>query len=100
MDADDPAGVASRWPVTAFRAVAMVETTTYLALLAAVVARRLPDGPDVVFPVGLTHGLVFLVYLVGVLLVRRPLGWGARRTTWAVCAAAIPLGAWRVEREV
>lgn len=86
--------------VRAFRVVALVEAASYLCLLAASIARRTTDGPDLVPIVGLGHGLVFLVYLALALAARDRLGWHLRTTLFVVVAAVIPLGGLVVARQV
>jgi len=82
--------------VARFRLVALAETMSWLVMLAAVVAKRLFDVDDATATIGPVHGVVFLVYLVGVVLLREELDWSGRRTVGAVVAAVIPLGAYLV----
>ena len=76
----------------AFRAIAYVEAVTYLVLLAAVVLKRVLDGPDYVSVVGPIHGIAFLVYFVLVLKIREGQGWNLWETFLVVLASALPFG--------
>ena len=76
----------------AFRAVAYVEAATYLVLLAAVILKRVLDGPDLVSALGPIHGIAFLVYLYLVLRIREGQGWALGRTIIVILASAVPFG--------
>ncbi len=84
-------------PMTSkFRLVALAEAVSYLALLAAVVLKRVLDGPDLVGVLGPIHGILFLVYVLLTLLVRDEQGWTAVQTIVVLVASAIPFGAFVV----
>lgn len=60
------------------RRVAAAEAVSYLALLAAVVAKRGFGVPERVGLIGPIHGLVFLAYLGVVFAGRAQWGWPGR----------------------
>lgn len=76
----------------AFRAVAYVEAITYLALLSAVLVKRVLDGDDYVSLLGPVHGVAFLVYLYLVLRIREGQRWGLGTTIVVILASAVPFG--------
>ena len=76
-----------------FRLVALVEAVSYLALLAAVVVKRVLDGPDAVSVLGPIHGMAFLAYVLLTLLVREEQGWTVGQTLLVLVASAVPFGA-------
>src|SRR6185295_5116389 len=78
----------------------VVEGTTYLVLLAAVVWKRALDGPDTIRAVGLAHGIAFLVYAAAVLAARRGAGWDPTTTVYVLAASAVPAGGFVVARRV
>lgn len=80
--------------------VSVAEATTYLVLLAAAVARRALDGPDLSGVLGPLHGIAFLAYCSAVLLVREDAGWRAGRTALLLVAAVVPLGGFAVAHRV
>ena len=86
--------------IGAFRVVAVVEAVTYLVLLAAVVLKRVLDGPDFVSVLGPIHGIAFLVYLVLVLRIRESQGWNLGRTIVVILLSAVPFGGFWVERRM
>jgi integral membrane protein len=89
-----------RGEIGAFRVVAVVEAVTYLVLLAAVVLKRVLDGPDLVSALGPIHGIAFLVYLVLVLRIRESQGWNLGRTIVVILLSAVPFGGFWVERRL
>ena len=78
----------------------VVEGTTYLVLLAAVIWKRALDGPDTIRAVGLAHGIAFLVYAAAVLAARRGAGWDSTTTVYVLAASAVPAGGFVVARRV
>ena len=79
-----------------FRMVALIEAVSYLALLCAVVVKRVLDGPDFVSVLGPIHGIAFLVYVLLTLLVREEQGWTLGQTLLVLVASAVPFGAFFV----
>jgi integral membrane protein len=98
--ATPPSRPGLRRETAAFRVVAVVEAVTYLVLLGAVVLYRVLDGPDFIGVLGPVHGIAFLVYLVLVLRIRESQGWTLGRTIVVILAAAVPFGAFWVERRL
>ncbi len=84
----------------AFRLVAYIEAATYLVLLAAVILKRVLDGPDLVSAFGPIHGIAFLVYLYLVLRIREGQGWGLGRTIVVILASAVPFGGFWAGRDL
>jgi len=82
------------------RTIAIAEAVSYLALLAAVVAKRGFGVPEGVSMVGPIHGLLFLAYLGAVLQVRAERGWSAQQTLPALAASVVPFGGVWVERRL
>ena len=85
-----------RW----FKVIALAEAASYLVLLAASVAKRALDAPELVTVVGPIHGVIFLAYVALALYVRERLGWNGWTTVMVIVAAVVPLGGLIVERRV
>lgn len=84
-----------------FRAIALAESASWIALLAAVVLELVADVGDLTSVVGPVHGVLFLGYLASILVLRRQLRWDGQRTMAAVLASLVPLGAYLlVERRL
>lgn len=86
----------------ALRIVSIVEGISYLVLLGCVVAKYAFDAPGEggVPVMGPTHGTIFLIYAVLVLLGREEQGWGGGQTLLALVLSAIPFGGFYVERRM
>ena len=80
------------------RWAALAEATSYICLLAAVIAKHAFNQPGGVTVIGPIHGLVFLAYVALVLSEREKLNWPLSRTAFAIAAAVVPLGGVFVER--
>lgn len=79
-----------------FRAVALFEAVSYLALLVATFVKRVIEGPDLVPVLGPIHGILFLAYVLLTLLVREEQGWTVGQTLLVLIASTIPFGAFVV----
>ena len=79
-----------------FRLIARVESASWLAMIAASVAKRVFGVDAATAVVGPVHGLVFLAYLAAVAFLREELEWSGRRTAVAVASAVVPLGAYLI----
>lgn len=80
--------------------MSIVESLSYLGLLAAIAWHRLLDGFDATPVMGLVHGVIYLVYAAVVLAAHRHHGWPADRTVTLLFVAAIPLGGFWVAHRV
>jgi integral membrane protein len=76
-----------------------VEATTYLVLLAATIW-HVVGGPGLQRPLGLTHGIAFLVYAGTVVRARALAGWGSRTTTSLLLASIVPGGGFVAPRRL
>ena len=81
-----------------FRIVALVEATSFLALLVASYVKRTGGGEVGVQVLGPVHGLLFLAYVLLALTLRRPEGWDTRTTVLVLLGAVIPFGGYVVDR--
>ena len=77
---------------TNLRIAALVEATTLLVMLVAMIGRRAFDGPDIGSVIGPIHGLAFLTYVVMVVFARADNGWTLWRTIGLIVAAIVPFG--------
>ncbi len=82
------------------RAVSIVESLSYLLLLAAMGWHRVLDGPDTTPVMGLVHGVIYLIYAAVVLAAHRRHGWPAQQTVLLLFVAAVPLGGFWVAHRV
>lgn len=87
-----------------FRWVALLEATSFLALLVAAVVKRTADNEAGVQILGPIHGLLFVAYVAIALSIRADAGWSWKQTFWILVGAVLPFGGyvvdwWLVKRE-
>lgn len=87
-----------------FRWVALLEATSFLALLVAAVVKRTADNEIGVKILGPLHGLLFVAYVAIALSIRAETGWTWKQTFWILVGAVLPFGGyvvdwWLVKRE-
>lgn len=80
------------------RLVALIEASSYLVLMAAMVAKYAADQPVGVKVMGPIHGILVLVYAGLLLQAREELRWDHQRLITAIALGALPLGGFWVER--
>ncbi|MDV6013552.1 DUF3817 domain-containing protein [Haloechinothrix sp. LS1_15] len=84
--------------VTVFRAVAIAEALSWVALLAAMFAKYILGLGEGGVPVaGLVHGVLFLAYVAVTLATFRVFGWSYRTLALALAAGVPPLFTWWFE---
>ncbi|MEZ5378673.1 MAG: DUF3817 domain-containing protein [Acidimicrobiales bacterium] len=77
---------------------ALIEASSYLVLIVAMVIKYAGDQPLGVQIMGPVHGVLVLVYAALLLEVRNDLGWDHQRLITAIALGALPLGGFWVER--
>lgn len=80
-----------------FRWVALIEATSFLALLVATVIKRTDGGEMGVQILGPIHGLLFIAYVVIAFGIRNEEGWSAKVTFWILVGAVLPFGGYVVD---
>lgn len=80
-----------------FRWVALIEATSFLALLIASVVKRTADNEIGVQILGPVHGLLFLSYLYIAWVIRSDAGWTGKQTFWIMVGAVLPFGGYVVD---
>ena len=79
------------------RVVAIVEATSFLALLVASYVKHQDGGELGVQVLGPIHGLLFLAFVGLVFLVRPQARWSVPTTVVVLIGAVVPLGGYFVE---
>lgn len=75
-----------------FRLVAILEAITWLALLIAMFFKWVLGHEEAVAVPGMTHGIVFMVYLVVAVITAVKLKWDLTTTALALVASIPPFG--------
>ncbi|WP_051815560.1 DUF3817 domain-containing protein, partial [Glycomyces tenuis] len=78
-------------PVFRYRMLTLAEGWSFVLLLVFGSLLSRVSEIDLVMPLGLIHGLLFVLLIVATFLIRRRLGWGVGMTLAALAAAVVPL---------
>jgi integral membrane protein len=81
-----------------FRIVALMEATSFLALLIASVLKRTADAEAGVTVLGPIHGVLFIAYVLLALNLRPDQGWSTKTTLLVLLGAVLPFGGYVVDR--
>ena len=86
--------------VKIFKWISIFEGISFLVLLLiAMPLKYIWDAPQMVQTVGMAHGLLFVAYILGALLLFKPLGWNLK-TLFIICISSVlPLGPFYVEKK-
>lgn len=86
--------------VRAFKWISILEGISFLVLLLiAMPLKYIWQAPEMVQIVGMAHGILFVVYILGALLLYKSLGW-TFKTLMIVCVSSVlPLGPFYVEKK-
>lgn len=79
-------------PVSRFRVLSFVEGWSFVVLLVFGTLLSRISSIDIVLPLGIVHGVLFVALVVAILLVRPVLNWSMGVTLLALLAAVLPLG--------
>lgn len=84
--------------VRAFRAVAIAEAVSWLALIVATIVKYTAEHPLGVKILGPIHGVLFIAYVILAFAVRAQLRWNARTMLIVLVDAVLPGGGLVVAR--
>jgi integral membrane protein len=79
-------------PVVRFRVLSFVEGWSFVVLLVFGSLLSRISSIDLVMPLGIAHGALFVALVAATLAVRPVLEWSTRTTLLALLAAVLPLG--------
>ncbi|MFI9414006.1 DUF3817 domain-containing protein [Nocardia gamkensis] len=74
-----------------FRFVAVLEAISWFLLIIGMVFKRIPE--PVLWPVkvfGMTHGIVFVLFVITAIVAARELGWSVKTTVLALLSSIPP----------
>ena len=84
-----------------FRTIAIIEGISFLVLLFFAMPLKYFAGiPEFVTWVGWAHGVLFVLYMLAGLDVRRALNWDYKKVIPAVLAAFIPFGPFLLDKRI
>ena len=84
-----------------FKVVAILEGVSFLVLLGIAMPLKYILGlPAATQIVGMAHGILFIVYVLMVILIRKQLNWNFKITALALTASVLPFGPFVVDRKL
>jgi len=88
--------------VKTFRIVALFEGISYLLLFSNMLITK-PNFPElykaILYPLGMTHGILFIAYILLAILVGSKLKWNNKTLFIVLLASVIPFGTFFVEKK-
>lgn len=85
-----------------FRKVALLEGVSYLALFANMLIIK-PTNFDlykqILFPLGMAHGVLFMGYILLAILLKKPQSWDLKTFGIILIASLLPFGTFYIEKK-
>jgi integral membrane protein len=85
-----------------FKIIAILEGISYLVLFGNMLLVK-PFNPEIykvlLYPIGMTHGLLFIAYIILALLVGSKLKWSFKTLGIVMLASLVPLATFYIERK-
>tara|TARA_B100001250_G_C19656244_1_gene725001 strand:+ start:603 stop:884 length:282 start_codon:yes stop_codon:yes gene_type:complete len=75
-----------------FRFIAMLEGVSYILLLIATPIKYVLDNEQYVQALGMPHGILFILYIVLALSIRKQMNWDSQNLFIIILASIIPFG--------
>jgi integral membrane protein len=86
--------------VKIFKWISIFEGISFLVLLLiAMPLKYIWEAPEMVRIVGMAHGLLFVAYIFGALLLFKPLQWKTKTLLIVCLSSVLPLGPFYVEKK-
>lgn len=85
-----------------FRIIAFLEGISFIALLVNMLLVK-PNFPEtykaILFPLGMTHGMLFLLYIILAIMAYTELKWRLKTLAIVLVASVIPFGTFYIEKK-
>ena len=83
-----------------FRVISLLEALSFvILLLVAMPIKYFLGNPELVRIVGMAHGILFVLYIIGALLFKKKLNWSNQVLVVVILCSIIPLGPLYVDRK-
>jgi integral membrane protein len=83
-----------------FRVISLLEALSFLVLLlVAMPVKYVLGNPELVRIVGMAHGILFVLYILGALLFKNKLKWSNQILGVVILCSIIPMGPLYVDRK-
>lgn len=86
--------------VRIFKWISILEGISFLVLLfIAMPLKYLYEMPQMVQQVGMAHGILFIVYVLGGILLFKPMNWSIKQIAIILGCSVLPFGPFYVEKK-
>lgn len=86
--------------VKAFRIISTLEAISFLVLLGiAMPLKYIWDNPEMVKIVGMAHGVLFVLYVLGAIYMWKKLQWDFKTLAIVILCSILPFGPFYVEKK-
>ena len=83
-----------------FRVISLLEALSFvILLLVAMPIKYILGNPELVRVVGMAHGILFVLYILGALLFKKKLNWSNQILVVIILCSIIPLGPLYIDRK-
>ena len=83
-----------------FRVISLLEALSFvILLLIAMPIKYILGNPELVRVVGMAHGILFVLYILGAFLFKKKLNWSNQILVVVILCSIIPLGPLYVDRK-
>ena len=83
-----------------FRVISLLEALSFvILLLVAMPIKYILGNPELVRIVGMAHGILFVLYILGALLLKKKLNWSNQILVVIILCSIIPLGPLYIDRK-
>ena len=86
--------------IQTFRVISLLEALSFIVLLLiAMPIKYILGNPELVRVVGMAHGILFILYILGAFLFKNKLNWSNQILGVVILCSIIPLGPFYVDRK-
>jgi|TARA_B100001094_G_C17888942_1_gene650650 integral membrane protein len=86
--------------IQTFRVISLLEALSFIVLLLiAMPVKYLLGNPELVRVVGMAHGILFVLYILGAFVFKNTLNWSNQVLGVVILCSIIPLGPFYVDRK-
>ena len=86
--------------IQTFRVISLLEALSFIVLLLiAMPVKYLLGNPELVRVVGMAHGILFVLYILGTFVFKNTLNWSNQVLGVVILCSIIPLGPFYVDRK-
>ena len=86
--------------IQTFRVISLLEALSFIVLLLiAMPIKYILGNPELVRVIGMAHGILFILYILGAFLFKNKLNWSNQILGVVILCSIIPLGPFYVDRK-